>query len=335
VLHQPLPIDRLCALVREGVDWDGLFAACRRHGLLPLVNRALRQLPGELCPEPHRERFRVAAAAVTLRSLQLHTELRRLLVLLDDARIPAIPFKGPILAEQAYGDAGIRDFVDLDLLVPQLQVAAAIAVLAEAGYRQPAACGRRDWQTLLSTTNEIALQHASQPWLVEVHWDFAKPWFCLNFPLETLWADGERGVHQPRLDAINTLLQLCIHGTSHYWDKLKWVVDVERFVRSTPELDWHRLWLRAEQARCTRALLLGLALAHSHLGLSLPVAVTQRLAACRWLAWPSRFVRRGWLASGEKKRSLSGRVLFILCCRETSSERLLAVWRGLTCRRAG
>ncbi len=314
-------------------DWEAMYGLCRRHGLFPLVNRALQSSPPELFPDPYRERFRNAAAAVTLRSLQLQQEMRRLIALLAAAGIPLIFFKGPVLAEQAYGDVGLRDFVDLDFLVPKTQVGPAVFLLAEHGYQVPAEISDRDWQKLLAMTNEINVQHAKQSWAVEVHWDFAKPWFGLTFPLDRLWDGADPGSSQNRLGDIDTVLQLCIHGTNHYWDKLKWLVDVDRFVRSVPDLDWIELLLRAERAGCRRALLLGLSMADSCLGLPLPDAVKRQISACNGLRWLSNFTRNGWLLSGESKRLLAGRVIYLLLCRESLRDRFLAIVRGVKSRR--
>jgi len=319
--------------VMESADWDAMYELCHRHGLFPLVNRALQPLPPELFPDPYRERFRNAAAAVTLRSLQLQQEMQRLISLLTGAGIAVIPFKGPVLAEQAYGDVGLRDFVDLDLLVSKAQVADAVLLLGDHGYLPSTEISGCDWPKLLKRTNEVDLRHATKPWVVEVHWDFAKPWFGLTFPLDKLWEGADPGSSQNRLDDIDTVLQLCIHGTNHYWDKLKWLVDVDRFVRSVADLDWDELLLRSERAGCRRALLLGLSLADSCLGLPLPVTAKRQISACKSLQWLSNFARNGWLLSGESKRLLAGRVIYLLLCRETLQDRFLAIVHGVKSRR--
>ena len=52
--------------------------------------------------------------------------------------VEAIPFKGPVLALQAYGDLGLRVFRDLDFLVRDDAVGTTIVALGGFGYdRQP------------------------------------------------------------------------------------------------------------------------------------------------------------------------------------------------------
>ncbi len=46
-------------------------------------------------------------------------ELIRLLKIFQEAEVPVISFKGPILAQLAYGDISFRIFSDLDLLIKE------------------------------------------------------------------------------------------------------------------------------------------------------------------------------------------------------------------------
>ena len=47
----------------------------------------------------------------------LTSELIKIMKLLEENDIKAIAFKGPTLAQLAYGDVTLRQYVDLDLLV--------------------------------------------------------------------------------------------------------------------------------------------------------------------------------------------------------------------------
>ena len=64
----------------------------------------------------------------------LFEELARLVDALAKHGIDAIPFKGPLLAIQAFGDLGLREFRDLDFLVRDEDLAKTIATLHSLGY---------------------------------------------------------------------------------------------------------------------------------------------------------------------------------------------------------
>ena len=60
------------------------------------------------------------------------------------------------------------------------------------------------------------------------------------------------------LDMEELLFLLSLHGTKHQWVRLSWLVDITEIIRSTPELDWVRVWTLAEESRTERFLIIGL-----------------------------------------------------------------------------
>ncbi|MEO8342158.1 MAG: nucleotidyltransferase family protein, partial [Nitrospirota bacterium] len=56
------------------------------------------------------------------------------------------------------------------------------------------------------------------------------------------------------------LIILCLHGSKHGWERLKWVADVAELLRSQ-WINWKRVFSTAAERKCHRMLLLGLALA--------------------------------------------------------------------------
>ncbi|NJN18389.1 MAG: nucleotidyltransferase family protein [Oscillochloris sp.] len=92
----------------QAIDWDSLLSLAERHRVLPLLVAGLLDVPALL-----RDRARAEA----LRSMMLAGELRHILSLLKQAGVTAIPYKGPALALQIYGNAALRQGGDLDLLI--------------------------------------------------------------------------------------------------------------------------------------------------------------------------------------------------------------------------
>jgi hypothetical protein len=72
---------------------------------------------------------------------------------------------------------------------------------------------------------------------------------------------------------------LCVHGSKHAWEQLKWVCDVAEVIRSHPNLDWERIFSNALNWRCLRLVYMGLSLAHLVLDAPLPEAVVARFSA--------------------------------------------------------
>lgn len=75
------------------------------------------------------------------------------------------------------------------------------------------------------------------------------------------------------------LILLCVHGSKHAWEQLKWVCDVAELVRRRPALDWSRVLFQAGEWRCRRLVLLGLAMAHSLFDTAVPRTILQEIEA--------------------------------------------------------
>ncbi len=98
------------------IDWDEFLRLAEHHGVLPLVTRSLQQQPVRL-PEHIAASLDKANAANVKRNLWFAGELSRILHHFSRRGVRAVPYKGPVLAESAYGDVTLRTFNDLDFLI--------------------------------------------------------------------------------------------------------------------------------------------------------------------------------------------------------------------------
>jgi hypothetical protein len=103
--------------------------------------------------------------------------------------IRALPYKGPALAESVYGNVAMRQFGDLDILVPRDQVKAAKACLRARGYapEYPLA-GAVEAAFLRSPAQyHLVMRHAARGVMVELHWK-TDPEFPVERGDEAWWA---------------------------------------------------------------------------------------------------------------------------------------------------
>ncbi len=250
------------------------------HRVAPLLARTL--------PQPE-----LSAYARTLlpRTLLLTGELARLLKDWQAQGIEAIPFKGPGLAVQLYGDPALRHFDDLDILVHPQDFPAAKAHLLAIGYQF------REAHPFHETFSHSRGGIES---VVEVHWDVTDEDFPVRIDMEGIWARripftlGGASTFACAPDDL--LLLLCAHGSRHLWFRLQWVCDVAQLLRRFPALDWPVVLERARQAGARRSLFLGLAVAHDLLGAPLPPEIEQTLRRDAHTAQLARRVREQILA---------------------------------------
>jgi hypothetical protein len=131
---EPDAAARIRALTQEGLDWAELLVVAADQGVAPLVSHRLEVWAGEMLPSLWREQFREEFDRNTRRNLFLSAELCRVLAALDTAGVRATPYKGPVLAVQAYGDIALRQFADLDIVIPQKQIREAHSALLKLGF---------------------------------------------------------------------------------------------------------------------------------------------------------------------------------------------------------
>ncbi len=119
------------------VDWEYLLRLADFHGVAPLIARNL--LDNDMVksiPPPYPDRLKSAYDNSLYRNVIMTDELTRVLGLLRSHDIPAIALKGVILAEQLYGNPGLRAVSDMDILVNAEKLPVVNSLLQELGYEQ-------------------------------------------------------------------------------------------------------------------------------------------------------------------------------------------------------
>lgn len=257
---------RIETLVRRGLDWKCLLELAAAHELSSLLYWHLKAVCPEDVPEEARQTLRDRVAARAAQGLLLTSELFPLLDLLGRAGIPAIPFKGPVLAAALYGNPALREFVDLDILIHRKDVPKALRVLASSGYRpteEDEGMRFREWNRQCPLSRDGA-------GLLDLHWGLAQANFPKESSLSGVWDRLEPAVidgrQVPTISAEDLCVFLCVHAAKHQWASLKWVCDLAELVRSRPDMQWQRVLERARAAGSERMVLLGLALARNVLG---------------------------------------------------------------------
>src|SRR6516164_3559227 len=104
-------------LVSEGLNWHRLIELATQHGVRPLLMRSLKSACWSGVPLSIQLVLESFYKETVVRNLYFTSELLRLLDVFRRNSIPIAAFKGPVLAEVAYGDLALREFLDLDALV--------------------------------------------------------------------------------------------------------------------------------------------------------------------------------------------------------------------------
>jgi len=278
-------------LIRETIDWAYLIRASHRHGLLPILYKVLKTNYSKKVPEEILDQIKDHFRNNALRNLFLTGELFNILDFFETNQIPAISFKGPVLATLAYGDLALREFDDLDILVRKRDVLKAKTLLISKGYQPALNLSNIQEVTYLRSDCEFYFNRKTDGVQIEIHWEIAPKCFSFQMDTKILWnrlkpvpiAGHEILTFLPE----DLLLILCGHGSKHRWEQLKWILDIAALLNMHKDMNWDRVIKQSRQLRCERILLLGLFLVKDLLGAYLPVDVSKKLGrdpAIKWLA---------------------------------------------------
>jgi hypothetical protein len=271
----------LRTLLSKPLRWDEVLRETRRQCIVPLLYRHLHGLSADVVPPEvlaHlQEEYRRAAA----RSMALAAELREIAHLLEEQGLEPLPYKGPVLALQAYGDVALRTFTDLDLLVRERDVNKAREVLAARGYSPLDVLTPSQEAAILRFDHNLPLISPTGDVVVELHWRVAPAAFTFPMRMEGLWERATPvtlgGKTLRGMSVEDLMLVLPVHGTRHAWSAVEWITGIAELMRSPRNVDWNRVIADAEEFRVGRMVRLAVALANRLL--DAPISD----AAARWI----------------------------------------------------
>ena len=275
----PRVVARLREVAANKIDWEYLFLLARRHAVVPLLYLQLERHASDLVPHEHLSQLKKHYLENAARNTVLTAELCRLITLLADHDIEAIPYKGPVLALFAYDNPALRRFVDLDVIVRKTDVLKAREILSAEGYTPTKSLSLRQQELLLRTQHNMQFSRDNHRLIVELHWEVAPHLFASTVNAETLWRDlvpiNLNGTQVKTLSSDDLLFSLCVHGSRHLWERLSWICDVAELILRR-SFNWATLLERAANADNERMFLLGLFLAEKLLDAPVPHEVKQK-----------------------------------------------------------
>jgi hypothetical protein len=254
-----------------------LITYALRQGTLPLLYLTLRKIKvRDKITTLLLDQTRPHYMHIVQNNMRKTAELLSLCSRFEDEGMQVLPVKGPALAMIAYHDITHRQFSDLDILVHRKDFRKIAQILMERSYTPhfPIADFQGD-KALFEMNNDCPFYRKEKGLSVEIHWDFFRK---LALPTEK-FSPWTHTVKVPLNHAeISTLshemhlLYHALHGSKHIWERLIWIVDIDRFIRSQT-LDWEKIIVTAESLGAKKMFLLGPALAHKYFSTPLPTEI--------------------------------------------------------------
>lgn len=273
----PIKLERLSLGI---LDWDALLDSAYLHGIFPLLFKALKEVA--TMSEEITARLKNINLQIARTNMMMTAELLNVIRLLDENGIRTIAIKGPVLSQIIHRDITQRQFSDLDLLVHPKDMYRSLELLEGIGYVSEHPIAFLKNKTLLKVGKDFPTTHTEKNVLIEFHWKLFLDRHIKKSNID-LFSDtnyhctiNNTSVETLALDAL--LLYLLLHGSKHYWERLEWIVDIDRLIRiHSDEIDWDALCKMAQDMEIGFMFYLGLAVSHELFHTPLSVTVIAHL----------------------------------------------------------
>jgi len=274
------PTQQIYQLVDKIRDWDSLLSLAQEHRVLPVLFSRFADM-GPAVPSPVQDRLQTEYHRNVFHCLANAVELIRVLEAFNHEKIPAMPFKGVVLAASIYHNLTARSAGDLDLLIHYDDLVRATAILQKRGYELKTPV-HPDKTPAVPDHYEYHFERQTDGMVLELRWrlELTQPRFRRDLGMDWVWPRRRTaivaGTEVPDMNSEIKLLVLCMHGSKHIWSRLVWICDVAQLVNASPDLDWQEVIEEAKRSGLWRALALGILLAHRVAGATVPQAALRR-----------------------------------------------------------
>ena len=255
-------------LLKDTDDLTLLWEHAKRHGLRPLLARALSGQAVALSTQIQEERL-----ALSAHSLRLTQALMEIQQAFAAQNIRLLGYKGPALGALLHQNVAVRESLDLDILVSAADLTCAAAALEHMGYVGDQHLTAKQDRQFRATASNFTFLHRGTRVSVELHWQIALRYSGVRFDFEDLWERRTRvglgGDAIATFSPSDQLVILALHGARHFWESLCWTADIAYLLRR-PDLDWAAAWGRARSLHLTGVVSWALRLVHDCFGSDIP-----------------------------------------------------------------
>jgi hypothetical protein len=235
------------------------------HGVFPLVYNTLKKY-GTLISADKLIYMKLSYMDVVKQNMSMSSELIRIIKFFDENNIEAIPFKGPVLSELAYGDVISRQYSDLDILIKKNDLEKAYILLESNDYLLELDNHFLKNKLFLEKNSDVSFYNKQKNITVELHWRLFKSQFSKEIDKIDIFKNKDHFLLNNNKISIfqNELLlvYLCMHGSKHNWERIEWILDIDKLLRNLEKIDFNLVFEISKKLHCLKMLNLGLVLSN-------------------------------------------------------------------------
>lgn len=268
----------------QDLEIKTMIKLANQHGILPIVYKALKKISENNAIfgthyDTILETLKSTYTQIVQKNMLMSAELIRIMKVFEENDIKALAFKGPTLSKIAYDDITIRQFSDLDILIPTKDLHHAASLLTQNNYTIHGSIDFLNDPIWIKGTKDMTLFHERKNVVIEMHWKLFHSTFTNYTEKVNIWDKTEKikinNINIPTLNTNMLLTYLCIHGSRHLWERIEWITDIDRVINHR-EIEWNEVLKLADNFQSKTMLLLGLSLSHILLGTILPTEIQNK-----------------------------------------------------------
>ena len=316
--------------LQHTIDWEELVRLARHHGVFPQLSIAVSR-NGTQVPHEIKSKILHEDQSNTRHSLWLTREMFRILDQLKARNVDALPYKGPVLAQQLYGSVAARQFNDIDILIRARDVPVAVAALHELGYEPGIELTPRQERAYLKSGYEYTFDGSLGRNLVELQWNLLPRFYAVDVNTDSLFERAQvlsiSGQEVRTFALEDLLIVLCLHAAKHSWVQLSWLCDIRELTASRA-IDWAQVNAQARELGIQRIMTLTFLLCERLWGTEFPSALERDFSEN---SEPTLCGLMKTLSEGEEPDSESLSYFRLMWdARERKRDRMRFLWRLAT-----
>ena len=264
-------------ILQQSIDWQYLITTAKHHKVAPLIYLNFTKFFSKDIPPEVIAQLQKFVLAKTKKNLYFVKELTTVINIFESHKISVIPYKGLILAAAVYGDISLRQFVDLDFLVPTHQYLKAQSLLIAEGYISPPQTNV-DW--------EHSFVHPQKQIGIDLHQGLTPAYLPFQINFLELWQRLETvsigGIEVESFSSEDLLILLCVQlAKDAQWtaEVLIKVCDIAELIRVRSDISWNVVWQRCHKSGTKRIVLFSLIIVEKLLKTEIPDIVQQKMYA--------------------------------------------------------
>lgn len=271
----------------EEIDWAVLKKQIVAHRVKPLVHQGMVKWSRKnLIPEDLLKWLASHHQRQSYTNMDHAKEMVQLIRMLSDKGVEVIPYKGVILGQEAYGDMGLREMSDIDLLMNLGEFPVIRDLLTERDYVPSKNVPEHFEATFFKQNFEYNFdlyEGEKRKYHVEPHWKIGfKRWqtdltFAEILPLTSKKAffGTSLNILSPEGLLLTTSLH---HGGEDRWNSLKYICDIAALLFTYSEtMNWQLLLSECDKFKVRNLVLLGISAAVSIFNAPVPENVLKAI----------------------------------------------------------